>query len=44
MNIQAFLFDKSYWNTSNSREYLKIYGYHPIKKVHTTDKYIIGTD
>ena len=45
--IQATLFDKLYWSTSQARDYLNKYGYHPIKRVHTTDKYhryrLIGT-
>ena len=37
--IQAVLFAKLYWTTSQAREYLNKNGYHPIKRVHTTDKY-----
>ena len=37
--IQAVLFDKSYWNTNQARNYLNKNGYIPIKRVHTTDKY-----
>ena len=39
MEIQALLFDKNYWTTSQAREFMKKSGYIPIIKVHTTDKY-----
>ena len=38
-NIQAVLFNKDYWNTTQARSYLKKTGKQPIKKVHTTDNY-----
>ena len=39
MSIQAVLFDRKYWNTSQARAHLKASGHQPIKRVHTTDKY-----
>jgi len=39
MKIQAVLFDKNYWDKESSKDYLKIYNFHPIKRVHITNKY-----
>ena len=38
-NIQAVLFNKDYWTTTQARAYLKENGKQPIKRVHTTDNY-----
>jgi hypothetical protein len=38
-NIQAILFNKDYWTTTQARAYLKANGKKPIKTVHTTDNY-----
>jgi len=39
-NIQAVLFDKNYWNTTNARAHLKASNKNPIKRVHITDNYL----
>lgn len=37
--IQAFLFDKNYYNTKSAARWLAFHGKIPIKSVHTTNNY-----
>ena len=38
--IQAVLFDKSTWATTDARKFLKNHKLSPIKRVHITDNYL----
>lgn len=40
MIIQAILFDKRKWTTTEAREWLKKHNYYPIKKVHVTEHFL----
>lgn len=40
MKIQALLFDKNKFTTSEAREWLKKHKHKPIKRVHITENYL----